>query len=104
MTSRTVATVGNSLRVRSGDEGVVFDESLSEIPAARLAAQRVADVRDDPQARLALLRSSYGPADGAPPLHLRYARAALAFMSWQVRRGLLNPLDHERRAARGGER
>ncbi len=74
----------------------MFDESLSEIPAARLAAQRVADVRDDPQARLALLRSSYGPADGAPPLHLRYARAALAFMSWQVRRGLLNPLDHER--------
>lgn len=28
-------------------------------------------------------------------MHLRYRRAALAFMDWQVRRGLLNPADHE---------
>jgi hypothetical protein len=29
-------------------------------------------------------------------VHLRYQHAALAFMGWQLRRGLLNPLDHER--------
>ncbi len=43
-----------------------------------------------------LLRSSYAPSPGAAPLHLPYPRAALAFMGWQLRRGLLNPLDHER--------
>jgi hypothetical protein len=43
-----------------------------------------------------LLRSSYAPTAGAAPLHLPYPRAALAFMDWQLRRGLLNPLDHER--------
>ena len=41
-----------------------------------------------------LLRSSYAPLTGAPPMHLRYRRAASAFMEWQVGRGLLNPLDH----------
>jgi hypothetical protein len=45
---------------------------------------------------LELLRSSYAPVVGAAPVHLRYRRAALAFMDWQVRRGLLNSLDHER--------
>lgn len=73
-----------------------FGESPGSIPAATLAAQRVAEVRDSPQGRLELLRSSYTPLPGTPPLHLRYRRAALAFMDWQVRRGLLNPFDHER--------
>jgi len=66
------------------------------VPAAELAAQRVAEVRDRPQARLELLRASYAPLPGNPPLHLRYRRAAMSFMSWQVRRGLLNPPDHPR--------
>jgi hypothetical protein len=66
------------------------------VPAATLAAHRVAEVRDDPHGRLDLLRSAYAPQPGAPPRHLRYAHAALAFMGWQVRRGLLNPHDHER--------
>ena len=65
-------------------------------PAANIAEQRVAEVRDSPHGRLELLRSSYAPVVGAAPVHLRYRRAALAFMDWQVRRGLLNPLDHER--------
>lgn len=43
-----------------------------------------------------LLRSSYTPSSGAPPLHLPYPRAALAFVGWQLRRGLLNPLDDDR--------
>ena len=64
--------------------------------AAAIAARRVAEVRDSPEGRLALLRSSYAPRPGAPPLHLRYQRAAVAFMAWQLERGLLNPLDHAR--------
>ena len=70
-------------------------DSPGVVTAAELAEQQVAAVRDDPEARLDLLRSSYAPLTGAPPIHLRYRRAALAFMDWQVRRGLLNPLDHE---------
>ena len=38
-------------------------------PAAPIAAQRVADVRDDPWERLELLRSSYAPLPGAAPVH-----------------------------------
>ena len=71
-------------------------EVPGDVPAATVAQQAVAEVRDRPQARLDLLRSSYTPLAGAPPLHLRYRRAALAFMGWQVQRGLLNPLDHAR--------
>ena len=67
-----------------------------DIPAATIAVRRVAEVRDSPPGRRELLASSYAPLAGAPPLHLRYRRAALAFMDWQVRRGLLNPPDHER--------
>lgn len=66
------------------------------VPAAVLAAQRVAAVRDRPQDRWDLLRSSYAPAPGTVSPHRPYSRAALAFMGWQVRRGLLNPADHER--------
>lgn len=73
-----------------------FGESHSGTPAADDAAQHVAEVRDDPMGRLDLLRSTYAPRPGAAPVHLRYRRAAVAFMSWQVRRGLLNPLDHDR--------
>jgi hypothetical protein len=65
-------------------------------PAATIAARRVAEVRDHPRGRLDLLRSSYDPRPGAAPLHLRYPRAAIAFMGWQLRRGLLNPVNHER--------
>ncbi len=65
-------------------------------PAATIAAQRVAEVRDHPQGRLELLRSSYAPVGGAAPLHRPYPGAALAFMGWQLRRGLLDPLDGER--------
>ena len=73
------------------------DDVISERrSAAALAGERVLEVRDDPEGRLQLLRSSYAPAPGAAPVHERYRRAALAFMEWQSRRGLLNPLDAER--------
>ena len=59
---------------------------------ARAEAQ-VAAVRDDPAARLALIvRLFHGPA-GRAPRHLPFRRAALSFMRWQARRGVLNPLD-----------
>ena len=80
----------------AGGDVELFGESPGRVPAATIAAQRVAEVRDRPLGRLDLLRSSYAPPPGAAPLHLPFPRAALAFMGWQLRRGLLNPLDHER--------
>ena len=82
------------MTTRVGDDASSTPPDLA--PAASIAEQRVAEVRDDPDRRLELLRSSYAPVAGATPVHVRYRRAALAFMDWQVRRGLLNPLDHER--------
>ena len=78
---------------RPGDTDA--DPPPGAVPAARVAAERVAEVRDQPEGRMELLRSSYAPLPGAAPLHRRYPRAALAFMGWQLRRGLLNPLEHE---------
>jgi hypothetical protein len=80
----------------TGPRAVPTDPPAGRVPAATIAAERVAGVRDDPQGRMQLLRSSYEPVDGAAPLHLPYPRAALAFMGWQLRRGLLNPLDDDR--------
>ncbi|MQY16938.1 hypothetical protein NRB20_00010 [Nocardia sp. RB20] len=48
-------------------------------------------MRDDPGARVELLRRLYEPPVEGRGRHLPYRRAALAFMGWQVRRGLLNP-------------
>src|SRR5688572_31922378 len=57
------------------------------------ANAQVAAARDDPAARLALIDRTYHGPTGRAPRHLPYKRAALSFMHWQVRRGLLNPLD-----------
>src|SRR5918995_4432559 len=59
---------------------------------ARAQAQ-VAAVRDDPQARLALVERTYHGPSGRAPRHLPFRRAALSFMRWQTERGVLNPLD-----------
>ena len=64
-------------------------------PASALARAeaRVEEVRDDPAGRLALMgRVFHGPT-GHAPRHLPFRRAALSFMRWQARRGLLDPLD-----------
>jgi hypothetical protein len=64
-------------------------------PASALARAeaQVAVARDDPAARLALMgRVFHGPT-GHAPRHLPFRRAALSFMRWQARRGVLNPLD-----------
>jgi hypothetical protein len=57
------------------------------------AEAQVAAARDDPAARIALLVRTYHGPTGKAPRHLPFRRAALSFMHWQVRRGLLNPLD-----------
>jgi hypothetical protein len=57
------------------------------------AAAQVAAVRDDPAARLALMAQVFHGPTGSAPRHLPFRRAALSFMRWQARRGVLNPLD-----------
>ncbi len=59
---------------------------------ARAEAQ-VAAARDDPAARLALMARVFRGPTGRAPRHLPFRRAALSFMRWQARRGVLNPLD-----------
>jgi hypothetical protein len=58
-----------------------------------LARAQVAAVRDDPAARLALMARVFHGPTGRAPRHLPFRRAALSFMRWQKRRGVLNPLD-----------
>src|SRR5918992_2113736 len=55
--------------------------------------EQVAPVRDDPAARLALMARLFHGPTGRAPRPLPFRRAALSFMRWQARRGLLNPLD-----------
>jgi hypothetical protein len=59
--------------------------------AADSARSAVEGVRDDPIARLTLLRRLYEVPRGVDRGYLPYRRAATAFMRWQVQRGLLNP-------------
>ena len=59
---------------------------------ARARAQ-VAAVQDDPSGRLALMARVFRGPTGRAPRHLPFRRAALSFMRWQARRGVLNPFD-----------
>ena len=61
--------------------------------ALALAGAQVAAVRDDPAARLALMARVFRGPTGRAPRHLPFRRAALSFMRWQARRGVLDPLD-----------
>ena len=67
---------------------------MSDLGSALARAEaQVADARGDPAARLALMgRVFHGPT-GHAPRHLPFRRAALSFMRWQARRGVLDPLD-----------
>lgn len=56
------------------------------------AEAQVAAARDDPSQRLALIERTYKGPTGEAPRHLPFRRAALSFMRWQVRRGVLNPV------------
>ncbi len=53
----------------------------------------MAAVRDDPGRRLALASATYRGPTGEAPRHLPFRRAAMSFMGWEARRGVLNPLD-----------
>src|SRR5258708_32075952 len=66
------------------------------------AAARVAAVRDDPAARLALITETYHGPVGRAPRHLPFRRAALSFMRWQADRGMLNTPDRAPTRNRGG--
>jgi len=69
-----------------------FDNpDASRVSAADHAHSLVAAARNDPMARLALLRRLYEVPRGVDRGYLPYRRAASAFMGWQLRRGLLNP-------------
>jgi hypothetical protein len=57
------------------------------------AEEQVAAVRDDPAARVALMAEVFHGPTGHAPRHLPFRRAALSFMRWQGRRGVLNRLD-----------
>jgi hypothetical protein len=57
------------------------------------AEAQVAAVRGDPAARLALMAQVFHGPTGRAPRHLPFRRAALSFMRWQARRGVLDPLD-----------
>jgi hypothetical protein len=60
--------------------------------AAAVAAAKFAAVRERPDARLALARGIYDDQAGRLR-RLPYKRAALSFMRWEARRGVLNPLE-----------
>lgn len=55
------------------------------------ADERVSRVVDHPHARLAFLRELYKVPASVDQGYLPFRRAASAFMTWQIRRGLLNP-------------
>jgi hypothetical protein len=68
--------------------------------AATWAEDQIAAVRDVPAARIDLLeRSYYGPS-GSPSRHLPYRRAAMSFVRWQLRRGVLESPISERPGSR----
>ena len=74
------------------------------LSAAAWALEQTASVRDDPGARIALVERCYHGPFGQAPRHLPYRRAALSFMRWQLRRGVLEPPHSAGPAVRGGGR
>jgi len=69
----------------------VTRQSASEVALASVGA-----VHNDPAGRLALMRSQYRVPPDVDRGYLPYRQAASAFMRWQLRRGLLNPIDAPR--------
>jgi hypothetical protein len=66
-----------------------------EVTAVEWAAGEVARVRDDPPARMALLAHTYRGGVGATRRYGPFGRAAVSFMRWQAKRGVLSPVDGE---------
>src|SRR3954471_14629587 len=74
----------------------------NQADALTSAGAQVAAVREDPAARLALMARVFRGPTGRAPRHLPFRRAALSFMRWQARRGVLNPLDASPPGSVGG--
>jgi hypothetical protein len=77
----------------SSANGYHYSAMSHDAGALTSAEAQVAAVRDDPAARLALMARVFHGPTGRAPRHLPFRRAALSFMRWQARRGVLNPLD-----------
>jgi hypothetical protein len=75
----------------AGIGGTVSDAQIGN--ARAWAEAEVSAARDDPAARLRLIERTYHGPTGRAPRHLPFRRAALSFMGWQARRGVLKPLD-----------
>jgi hypothetical protein len=65
---------------------------MEELSAADWALKQVEAVREEPAKRLELLERTYHGPSGRAPHHLPFRRAAMAFMRWQLARGVLAPL------------
>jgi hypothetical protein len=69
---------------------------MAEIPLSVLAARaraQVAAVANDPQGRYELRAAFYAKyGDGTPDLPRGYGESELAFMDWEIRRGVLDAL------------
>jgi hypothetical protein len=76
----------------SSGNGYHYSAMSHHAGALASAEEQVAAVRDDPAARLALMARLFHGPTGHAPRHLPFRRAALSFMRWQARRGVLNPL------------
>ena len=64
-----------------------------EIGAVAWAQAQVVVVRDDPVARVALMAQLFRGPTGRAPRHVPFRLAALSFMRWQSKRGVLNPVN-----------
>ena len=64
--------------------------AIHHADALAWAETQVAAVRDDPAARVALMARLFRGPTGRAPRHLPFRRAALSFMRWQARRGVLD--------------
>jgi hypothetical protein len=69
---------------------------VPSLSAETHALSQIERVRDDPAGRLALVDRTYHDRLGLAPRHLPYKRAAMSFMRWQLRRGVLEPPLSER--------
>jgi hypothetical protein len=72
-----------------------LDRVFTSATAADRATALVEQVSDDPAARVRLCEQIYDDPPGSSVRHVRFRRAALSFMRWQVGRGVLAPLHAE---------
>ena len=75
---------------------LLTDGLMDGITSAAWAEKQTAAVRDDPAARIALVERCYRGPFGQARRHLPFRRAAMSFMHWQLRRGVLEPLQSSR--------